>query len=211
MGSDAPLSDRRAQVAENDRRILNAARAVFLSDPDAPIAAVAQRANVGISALYRRFASKEQLLQTLALDGLRRYIAVVEVALAADGDPWQAFSAYMAGTIAAGGGGLSARLGGTFAVTDELQQEGVRAVVLTQQFIERIKAAGVLRPGVDATDISLLSEALQSLGVNSERDPELRTRYLQIVLDGLRAPGPGELPSSAPTIDEMRARFLPRG
>src|SRR3712207_6188933 len=39
-----PLNGRRAQAAENDGRILDAARAVFVADPGAPIAAVAARA-----------------------------------------------------------------------------------------------------------------------------------------------------------------------
>ena len=47
-----PLSGRRAQAARNDELILQAARAVFVSDPSAPISAVAERAGVGISPLY---------------------------------------------------------------------------------------------------------------------------------------------------------------
>jgi hypothetical protein len=43
-----PLSGRRAQAARNDQRILEAARAAFVADADAPIAAVAERAGVGI-------------------------------------------------------------------------------------------------------------------------------------------------------------------
>src|SRR2546423_105529 len=44
----APLSGRRAQAARNDQRIRDAARVVFTADPDAPIAAVAQRAAPGV-------------------------------------------------------------------------------------------------------------------------------------------------------------------
>src|SRR5215211_8917567 len=86
-----PLSGRRAQAARNDELILQAARAVFVSDPSAPISAVAKRAGVGISALYRRYGSKEELLRQLSGDGLRTYIAEAEAALADEGDPWAAF------------------------------------------------------------------------------------------------------------------------
>ena len=58
----APLSGRRAEAARNDQRIIDAAREVFVADSGAPIAAVAKRAGVGIGALYRRYASKEELL-----------------------------------------------------------------------------------------------------------------------------------------------------
>ncbi len=54
---------------------------VFTADPNAPISAVAERAGVGISALYRRYRSKEELLQELSLNGLRRYLDEVEAAL----------------------------------------------------------------------------------------------------------------------------------
>src|SRR4029453_17207143 len=90
-----PMSGRRAQAARNDQLILEAARQVFVADPTAPIGAVADRAGVGMSALYRRYRSKEELLARLASDGLRRYIAEAEVALSDDGDPWAAFVGFM--------------------------------------------------------------------------------------------------------------------
>jgi AcrR family transcriptional regulator len=61
----APLSGRQAEARRNDRLILEAAREVFVEDTDAPISAVAERAGVGIGALYRRYASKEELLRRL--------------------------------------------------------------------------------------------------------------------------------------------------
>src|SRR5882757_4549963 len=83
------LPGRRGQAARNDAVILDAARDVFLADPKAPIATVADRAGVGISALYRRYASKDDLLRTLCHDGLRRFIAEAESASAVD-DDWDA-------------------------------------------------------------------------------------------------------------------------
>jgi AcrR family transcriptional regulator len=90
--ASTPLSGRRAEAARNDQRILDAARAVFDADPGAPIAAVAEQAGVGISALYRRYASKEELLRRLCGDSLKVYIAAAIEALADDGDPWEAFA-----------------------------------------------------------------------------------------------------------------------
>ena len=85
--AEGPLSGRRREAARNDIEILAAAREVFLADPSAPISAVADRAKVGISALYRRYASKDDLLRELARDGLLRYIAELDRALADDRDP----------------------------------------------------------------------------------------------------------------------------
>src|SRR5215218_11248549 len=107
------LPGRQAEAARNDQRILEAARAVFTADPTAPISAVAERAGVGISALYRRYRSKEELLQQLSGDGLRRYIAEAEVALADEGDRWAAFAGFMRGIVDADTHSLTLRLAGT--------------------------------------------------------------------------------------------------
>src|SRR5215212_4674723 len=89
------LHGRQAEAARNDQRILEAARAVFTADPTAPISAVAERARVGISALYRRYRSKEEWWQQVRLEGLRRYVAEVEVALADEGERWEAVAAFV--------------------------------------------------------------------------------------------------------------------
>src|SRR5688500_14239827 len=89
------MSGRKAEAARNDGVILAAAREVFTANPDAPISAVAKRAGVGISALYRRYESKEGLLQKLSADGLDAYVSAVEDALADEGNRWEAFVRFM--------------------------------------------------------------------------------------------------------------------
>jgi AcrR family transcriptional regulator len=89
------LSGRRGQAARNDELILQAARKVFLTDAEAPIGAVATRAGVGASALYRCYASKDDLLRTLCQDGLRLFIEGTRAALEDDRDPRAAFSDYV--------------------------------------------------------------------------------------------------------------------
>src|SRR5437588_11263481 len=135
--SSVPLSGRRAQAARNDERILEAARAVFVADPEAPISAVAERAGVGISALYRRYASKEDLLRQLCLDGLRQYLAAVEAAVADPGDPWDAFVAFMRRVVEADTPSLTLRLAGTFTPTEELYREGLRPEELDPRLVGR--------------------------------------------------------------------------
>src|SRR5712671_3223245 len=115
-------SGRRAQAAANDTRILEAARDVFIANPSAPIADVAKRAGVGISALYRRYPSKEDLLRELCADGLRRYIGAAEAAAADEGEPWQAFVAFMQRVVAADAASLTQRLAGSFPPSEDLYQ-----------------------------------------------------------------------------------------
>src|SRR5687768_9082609 len=104
---------RRRQAARNDETILAAAREVFLADPKAPIAAVAERDGVGISALYRRYAGKEDLLRTLCHDGLRHFIAEAEDA-ARQADGWTAFTTFMHAVVDADVHSLTVHLAGTF-------------------------------------------------------------------------------------------------
>src|SRR5436305_9289232 len=113
---------RRAATAKNDARILDAARRLFLANPSAPIADVAMLAGVGISALYHRYASKEELLRELARDGLTRYIADLRVALEDEGDPWQVFSQCLHRVVDGESQALAQRVAGTFRPTESLRK-----------------------------------------------------------------------------------------
>jgi AcrR family transcriptional regulator len=203
-----PQSGRRAEAARNNERILAAARAVFTDDPEAPIAAVAERAGVGIGALYRRYRSKDELLQRLAGDGLRQYLTAAEAALADTGDPWAVFSQFMQRCVEVGAGSLTLRHAGRFTATEELRELGMQAHHATQQLLERMKAAGRLRPEIAVGDLSLLFEQLQALRVGDEgRTAELRQRYLALLLDGLRAVEAPALPGPAPQWTEINRRY----
>jgi AcrR family transcriptional regulator len=207
---EAPLSGRRAEAARNDGRILEAARAVFLADPGAPIAAVAARAGVGIGALYRRFPSKEALLQHLCLDGLQRYNAAAEDALADEGDPWDAFVRFLRTCLDAGSGALTVRFAGTFSADAELQRAGHQAYDLTHRLLERTRTAGRLRGDLEVGDLSLLFEQLQSIRVGTEeRTSQLRRRQLALWLDAFQAPSPSPLPGPPPVWEEMTRRYTP--
>lgn len=188
--SAAPLNGRRAQAAHNDQRILDAARAVFTANPEAPIATVAERAGVGIGALYRRYLNKDALLQELSLDGLRRYRAAAEAALADNGDPWTAFAHFMRRSLDEGAGSLTLRFAGGFSASEELYRLGRDAHDATQRLLDRTRAAGVLRPEIAVADLALLFEQLQAVHAGDERRArQLRHRYLALLLEALRASG----------------------
>jgi AcrR family transcriptional regulator len=204
----APLSGRRAQAARNDQRILEAARAVFVSDPSAPISAVAERAGVGISALYRRYRSKDELLRHLSGDGLRRYIAEAETALADEGGPWAAFVEFMRRIVDADTHSITLRLAGTFTPTEELYRDASAAHELNMQLLERTKVAGAIRADLDVNDLSFLFEQVASIRVGDEvRTSELRHRYLGLLLDALHTPSPEPLHGPPPSWEEISARW----
>jgi AcrR family transcriptional regulator len=201
-------SGRRAQAARNDELILEAAREVYIANPDAPIAAVAKRAGVGISALYRRYPSKEALLQELCADGLRRYIGAAEAAVADGGDAWGAFASFMRRVVDADAASLTQRLAGTFQPSDDLYRAAAYAGELNQKVFDRAQAAGAIRPDADVTDLGLIFEQLASIRIGDrQRTNELRRRYLGLALDGLRAAQHDPLPGPAPTSDELTSRW----
>jgi AcrR family transcriptional regulator len=204
----APASGRRAQAARNDSAILEAARAVFIANPSAPIADVAKRAGVGISALYRRYPSKEDLLRQLCADGLRRYIAAAEAASADEGDPSATFAAFMARVVAADAASLTQRLAGTFEPTQDLYRAAAYAGELNRKLFDRAQRAGVVRADADVNDLAMIFEQLASIQLgNRKRTHELRRRYLALALDGLRAQPHDSLPGPAPSGEELTSRW----
>ena len=202
------LSGRKAQAARNDKLILDAAREVFVADPGAPISAVVERAGVGISALYRRYGSKENLLRRLSADGLGIYITAVEDALADDGDPWRAFTEFMSNIVDADTHSLTLRLAGTFTPTKELYRDSRRAQELNVRLFERTKAAGAIRSDIEMGDISMLLEQLAAVRVAGEdRTRQLRHRYLALLLEALHASSGPELPGPPPGWEEIDQRW----
>lgn len=203
-----PLSGRRAEAARNDKLILDAAREVFVADPRAPISAVAERAGVGISALYRRHGSKEELLRRLCAEGLRVYVAAAEDALADGRDPWDAFAGFMRRVVDADTHSLTLRLAGTFTPTDELQREAARAEQLNERLLKRTKAAGAVRSDIEVGDLSMLLEQLAAVRVADERRTrQLRRRYLALVLEALRDPSGSPLAGPPPSWEEISRRW----
>jgi AcrR family transcriptional regulator len=211
---EQPLSGRRGQAIRNDERILAAAKEVFVANADAPISAVASRAGVGISALYRRYPSKEDLLRELCADGLRLYVAEAEQALADDGDPWDSFAQFLRRIVAADVHSLTVRLAGTFTPTPDMYADARRSGELNDQLVSRAKAGGGLRDDVVAEDLTVVLEMVAAIrpGVfgDEKRTAELRQRYLSLCLDGLRK-GAGPLSGEPPTDEELGRRWVRRG
>lgn len=201
-GARAGLAGRRGQAIRNDAVILDAARTVFLNDPKAPVAAVAEQAGVGISALYRRYPSKEDLLRRLCHDGLIQFIAEAEAAVG-EPDAWQALTGFLARIVEADVHSLTVHLAGTFAPTPQMYEDAQRASALAATLVDRAQAAGRLRPDVVVDDIDLVLEGCAAIRVpDPARTSELRQRYLRLLLDGLASePGRAPLPGPPPHGD----------
>jgi AcrR family transcriptional regulator len=203
-----PLPGRQGQAARNNQVILDAARDVFLADPKAPIAAVAERAGVGISALYRRYAGKEDLLRTLCHDGLRRFIAEAEAA-AAEPNGWDAFVGFLERIVDADVHSLTVHLAGTFTPTPEMHDDATRSDTLVRKLFARARSSGRLRRDAVVNDIGLVLEGCAAVRVpDGARTKQLRQRYLALLLAGLSVDADG-LPGPAPKPGELNWRWNP--
>ena len=208
-GRTAPLRGRQAQAAHNDEVILQAAREVFLDDPGAPISAVAARAAVGIGALYHRYAGKDDLLRTLCRNGQEVYLTEVKRALAADEEPWEAFTGFLRRIVAANTHGLTVRLAGTFEPSDEQLALAEQMQSLGIELFERVRDTGLLRDDITYLDIEFLLEFLADVKLGDPaRSAELRQRHLAVIIDGLRAGQRTRLPGRAPTWQEQTDRWI---
>jgi AcrR family transcriptional regulator len=209
MSEIEPARGRQPRVVRNDARILESARAVFVADPGAPISAVAKHAGVGISALYRRYESKQALLHKLCWDGLSEVVALLEEALADTGDAWASYSTYVRHAADADTNSLTIALAGTFTPSAELNALAERSARLTDKLFTRTRRARVLRAGVVAHDVSLILEQVAAIrGASPDRTKQLRDRYLELMLDGLSDTSAEPLPGPAPTWTELNERWV---
>jgi len=206
------LSGRQAEAARNDRRILESARAVFTADPDAPITAVAKHAGVGISALYTRYGSKEELIRTLCTEAMQAIVRETELALEQVGsgrDHWQVLADFVRRLVDADTSSMTQSMAGTFTPTPDMFALANRSSQLMGALFAQVN--DVLRPDAVLHDLSLIFEMVAVVrGPNPQRTQELRHRYLALVLDGLRARDREELPGPPPGWQELSDRWIPK-
>ena len=197
---------RQAEARRNDLAVLEAARDVFTAmGADAPIAAVAERAGVGMGTLYRRYGSKTELLQRLCMLAMEQALEAADEALRAD-DPWAGLAGYITAAIELRSGAL-ASLAGRIETTDEMRRAAQRGLACVTEIVARAHRDGSLRPDVTAMDISWLIEQFSRrspVPADADAERNVRSRLVSIALDGLRpgnragSPGPtlpGEPPS----------------
>jgi len=204
------MSGRGAEAARNDGKILDAARDVFLADPNRPIAEVARQAGVGISALYRRYPSKEHLLRELAADGLTRFTNELESALMSPGDPWTVYCDCLQRVLEGRSQALAQRLAGTFTPTPELHELAATTGERYAELHDRTQRVGALRPDVTTADVVLLLEMLSVIDTpGASNGSALRRRYLTLILQALHASSAEPLPGPPASGEELSARWKP--
>ena len=206
---DAERGALRKDAEANRRRLLIAARELFAERGlDVTLHDIAARAGVGVGTAYRRFANKGEVMDALFGLQVEEISALADRALA-DPDPWRALVTYLEQVMAlqAKDRGLAQILSGR-RIRPE-QHDWSRSVIAPKvnAIAGRAKEAGLLRDGVEGTDLVFIQVGLNAVAERSrEVSPDLYRRYLHLMLDGIRArSGGSELPVPALTVDQTHA------
>ncbi len=169
----------RSDARRNLERVLDAATEVFAaSGPEASVDEIAKRAGVGHATVFRRFPTKDDLMFAVIERHVAALRALAEEALASD-DPGEAFFdfARRAAELGMTTPGLHQCVVhcGEKPGAAELEQLGKKIVVRAQR-------AGAVRPDIKPDGVGpLITSALTAASGGEWR------RYLDVVLDGLRA------------------------
>jgi AcrR family transcriptional regulator len=193
---DTPL---RADARRNRDQILVAAREIFAErGADVAMEEIARRASVGVGTLYRRFADREALIRAVFHETFQVVEAETRAALTEEPTAWAALMRIM-------------RQSAWLHVSVQVSSPRVRAVVKTDSessglrermlemldaVVRRAQEEGSLRRDVGVGDLAMLFLAVVKQGntLTPEAAGWAPGRALAIMMDGLRAPGPGELP-----------------
>lgn len=181
----------RVDARENRARILDAARALFAEKGLAVgMREIARRADVGPATLYRRFPTKQDLIDMAFAEELQQCRRIV-VEGSDDSDPWRGFSSVIHQLTLLN----SQNRCFVAAFTAQEPDIEVRSTITRQRqellpriadLVRRVQAAGALRPDFTMDDLLLVLQV--GRGLFSVRPSEAAARrFAEIVLEGLRA------------------------
>jgi len=186
----------RADARRNHEAVIAAAKELFADQGlDAQMPDVAKAAKVGVGTVYRHFPNKDDLIAALVAERFERLAEKAREGVEAE-DPWEGLCAFIrfSAQIQADDRGLCEVMGSR----PEVMDAAARAAglpELCERLVKRAQGAGELRRDLVWEDIPMIACGLgritqATVGPATGRWP----RLLEIILDGLRAPGTGKLP-----------------
>lgn len=196
----------RADAAANLDRIVAAAESVFAeSGPEASIELVAERANVGLGTIYRRFANKDALLAYLVRRLLEDVVDIAERRI--DDTDGRGLFAYLfeVGEVLASNRGSVAR------IWSDPENGGLitRSIAAQAALVDDARRHGLIRPDVTAQDVAVALWSIQGvLDVSRGLDVAPWRRHIENCVAGWsnQAFVPGEPSLSPEDIAEVVLR-----
>lgn len=213
MNDERPLR-RDAQL--NRERIIAAAREVFAARGlNASLDDVAHHAGVGVGTVYRRFPSKEALLEVAMDERLEEHVRAAEAALRAP-TGWDGLVEFLhrAASMQAADRGLRDLVLGADLHARHKARARDRIEPPIRQLVDRAHREGSLRPDVTVEDLAPLLMMVSEVAHHSHTvRPDVYARYLQLLIDGLRSsPAVGDLgqPLTRDEVDDLARQWMPR-
>jgi AcrR family transcriptional regulator len=195
---DRALPGRQREARSNDAAVFAAAREVFTAQGyGASIADVARVAHVGVGSIYRRYPTKQSLIEALQLHAVRDASELVrEVADEFDAGPAiadpdrdersGAVAEFLTRQITGATGPVLRPPGAEGTLSPELAEASEDLRVGLDRLITRDRAAGLLPEGFTTADVMLLLVHLRPpLPLERTRADALHLRYLDLILRGL--------------------------
>ena len=193
----------RQDAERNRQRILAAAAEVFNERGlEVTLDEIARHAGVGVGTVYRRFRTKEELIEALFMDRLELIAAIADEALASP-DPWSGLVSFMERMAETMAGNVGLRQMLMFATygRDLVAVARQHNAPLIEQLVQRAQAAGQLRTDIRQTDIALLVLVLtETTQLAYAASPDIWRRYLTLILDGMRPAREGVTPLPVPAL-----------
>lgn len=186
----------RADARRNHEAVIAAAKLLFADEGlDAQMPDVAKAAKVGVGTVYRHFPTKEDLIAALAAERFERLAEKAREGIEAP-SPWEGVCDFIrfSAQIQADDRGLCEVMGSR----PEVMSASASAVglpELCEKLVKRAQRSGDLRKDLEWEDIPMIACGLgritpAEMGPATGRWP----RLVEIIIDGLRAPGNAKLP-----------------
>ena len=198
----------RRDAERNRQRILAAAAEVFTTRGlDVTLDEVAKHAGVGVGTVYRRFADKDELVETLFMERIDQIAEMAGRALEIP-DPWTGLVTFLEewATALAGNVGLRELLMFATYAQDRVSYARNSFAPVVRDIVERAKASGQARADLSSTDIPFIALMLSGAAEYAQQSrPEVWRRYLTLLIDGMCASREGVTPLPVPALvaDEM--------
>ena len=196
----------RQDAQRNRERILEAARETFKEHGlDAPLEEIARRAGVGIATLYRRFPTRDALIEEVFVESVASFRDTAEEALQIE-DAWTAFSTFIEQMCErqAENWGLKDLLCMRFPDSKLMEDARKRGRDTVRRLLARAQAEGAVRADVTAEDIEFVFWSNGRI-IEGTREvaPNAWRRNLALMLDAFRAENARPLPEGPLTSRQL--------
>lgn len=200
-------TDVRADARRNRRQLIVAAREAIASRGlDVSALDIATAAGVGVGTLYRRFGTKDSLLDAVVVGLYDEMLDSAQQCLRVE-DPWEGLTRFvteLAGAHRDSRGVAEVTAACDTVPTPEIAERTTALQDAVIQLTDRAHAAGALRADVTWQDVMIGSRAGldtdHCLGVDA--GPDGWRRVITLLLDGMRAPGYTPLSGATPHLHD---------